>query len=162
MNKKFFIFAVFLLMPLVFAEFIALGEMQKRGFCLPAARFMSTQEKLEKVIERINAKKTINLYVLKEAGIKAIGETARNVIPYNSVSDFLAANPDCCKIVLWDKVDFHGAILPAEPFRKKGLYGGTYTVDFKVRYVENGEHKQGTAEVSGMVNTCGEDFSPSY
>lgn len=161
MPKKIFLAALFLI-PMAFTGFIALGEMQKRGFCLASLRFMNEHAKLEKVIAHINAKKFINLYKPNEAGAKLADKTAYNVIPYASVSDFLLANPDCCTLTFYDKIDVHAVVLPALPFRKNGLYGGTYTVDFKVRYIENGKHQQGMAILTGMIDTCGEEFSPTY
>lgn len=82
--------------PVIFVVFAVLNY---SGFCFKELRYLSDDEKIQRVIAEINK----GIFITGAGTITnpAIGEVGaiREPIPYESVEVFLKENPDCCTLI---------------------------------------------------------------
>jgi len=162
LRKKILIFLVTVTVILLFGSQVFLPQANLKGFCWTEKRFLTDEERIYRLVERINKRDFFNLYVLNEAGAYLVGPTVYDVVPYKSVEDFLTSNPDCCKIKKYSGIIVHGEKVDSHEYSQKGLYAGSFYIRHRVKYIKEGEEKEGIAIHQGMVTNCGEEFSPTY
>lgn len=77
---------VFILFPVIP---FTLASLNYSGFCLNEGRWYSDKEKIWLAIETLNSQKY---------GSTETNQTQQKHIPYKNIDEFLAKNPDCCKV----------------------------------------------------------------
>jgi len=161
LRKKILIFLVTVTVILLFGSQVFLPQANLKGFCWAEKRFLTDEERIYRLVERINKRDFFNLYANRK-GIYLVGETVYDVVPYKSVEDFLTSNPDCCNIKKYSRIDVHAKEVDSHEYSQKGLYAGTFYIRHKVKYMKEGEEKEGVAIHQGMVTNCGDEFTPFY
>lgn len=161
-KKKILIFLVTVTVILLFGSQFFLPQANLKGFCWIEKRFLTDEELIYRLVEKINKQDFFNLYVLNEAGAYLVGDTVYDIIPYENAADFLSANPDCCNIKKYSEIIVHGKEVDSHEYSQQGLYAGTFYIRHKVKYMKEGEEKEGIAIHQGMVTNCGDEFTPFY
>lgn len=127
------------------------------GFCHEQRRFMTNQERIEIVVRRILSSypPTLKTYVTRPDGQRAIQwERPEKAIPYESVEEFFAVNPDCCEVTLQQHPKQGGTVPLLE--RLSGDTAANVRVRYQVRYLdENEQLKTEYVESYWAVSNCG-------
>jgi hypothetical protein len=127
------------------------------GFCLEERRFLTDQEKIDNVVRRIlnSYPPALKSYITTADGQKAIRwARPNNPIPYASIGDFLAVNPDCCAVTLQEHPQSGGQISLMD--RLLGFTSANVRVRYQVRYRdENDQLKTEYVEPYWAVTSCG-------
>lgn len=129
------------LLPLMF---LMLGSLNYSGICYSQKRWLSDEEIIRAAVFQANARST-----------RVIRGDARVAIPYESVDDFLAANPGCCSMG-----HDGGGEGPREPFstfeKLTGFGGEVVTVKFTAKYIdEYGRQQPVRLRLTLAVTNCG-------
>lgn len=126
--------------------------MNYAGYCLPAGRILTDDEKIRAAIG----------YLLKKYPPAAIrtplsekvwaNSPPEHPIFYKDVDDFLAINPDCCQLTAQrDSTEGH----PGLTQRVTGTTIGYIKIEYQVRYQENGIVKSVLYDEYPPISNCG-------
>ncbi len=132
--------------------FFGYSAVNLTGYCIAEKRFLSDDEKIGRAIMQIERRSNFSHY-----------ENGRiNIWPrikYESVNDFLAKNPNCCRLN------------PDEP-RETGysfgnaIYGSAHDIivlEYKARYMdENGNEQSVQVREDNVVGNCGRLLWPQH
>jgi len=127
------------------------------GFCLEQRRFLTDGEKIEIVVRRIlnSYPPALKTYVTNPDGRRAINwSRPEKPIPYSSIEEFFAVNPDCCEVTLREHPKQGGTISLID--RLLGITSANVRVRYQVRYLdENKQPNTEYVEPYWAVSSCG-------
>jgi len=149
---------------------IHVAQLQYVGYCLAEGRQLSDQEKIDRALDAIWRKSPGVLWIAAE---KPEGHVLRPAIPpwrnekgqdkvgvlpvpYTSLAEFQAANPNCCKIASLDPFNSEGGGIGFSGRTFHSL-SGYVVADYQVRYTVHGQGTQSATHRERVaVSHCGQ------
>jgi hypothetical protein len=124
-----------------FVIFVVYGALNYSGFCFRELRYLSDDEKIQKVIAEVSKGRFYAGAIINLATGK-VG-TIREPIPYESVEVFLKENPDCCTLI--PKNGNYADIAPPPTLWQRIFGNVNYGVrmKFKLKYLETPVDRHG-------------------
>lgn len=165
LKKRVFIVWVFLIPIIVLLVYggARLG-LNYSGYCYEKKRYIDDKEKLEIAVTYIleGYPRVVDIY--EQRGNKLIfmdRDFPKNPIRYNSITEFLEMNPDCCEVTNYSKGDFEekGSKISLSS-RLYGSISSFVRVRHKVRYYDSdGDVITITEEPYIAITNCGHPWS---
>jgi hypothetical protein len=127
------------------------------GFCLEQRRYLSDSEMIEIAIERLLRSyppTLIELVTYPDGRSAHRWFTPERALPYRSVQEFLAVNPDCCEVTMRENPKLGGDI--SLGMRLLGKTAANVRVRYQVRFLDaNGQTITEYVEPYVAISNCG-------
>ena len=138
-----------LLLGIPVAILTLISGLNYSGFCFEEGRYLSDKERIRLIFDAINSQTSLPVLTVDR------GTQYYDHLPYASFDDYLAENPDCCKI---NPGGWYDLPPPTLLDRISGEYSGkVIVINFKVRYLdENGELRMQNIKSESKSENCGE------
>lgn len=143
------------LFALIFTMAATWGLLNYFGFCFKRLGFISNEEKISIAVEYVISTYPPVMNTRKSG--ERYRERPGSPIDYQSVSQFMRENPDCCKIIRVQERTGYKA--PME-YRLLGSISDFVEVNYKVKYLD--ENKKATSKDATTyvaISNCGHPWS---
>lgn len=132
------------------ASLIALAALNSGGFCICEFRYVSDEEKVEAVLERIVGRKSVRL----DPSLPPV-----KIHPYRSVAQILSENPGCCFVDPKPSPSMAYSLPEASPLERIFFGLNVDRVSIRIRFDPLEESNQALenyhSEYSASTTNCG-------
>ncbi len=133
------------------------------GYCPETQKIMSDQDKVLLALKQLNESGVFSMG-WNEDGMGSFSMSRYKYIPYQSETEILEKNPDCCSVKYYEAMDGKSLIGKTvdkwkltKTWQERGGYAGHVHVKYAAKFLskEDGTEKLGIVREFGSITNCG-------